>query len=114
MPWVVNACGRRGAEGAGREFFVSIGFVTWVLVRGRTPPQPPISVRSGGLPEGPRSAAELIAQPRAGAQERRGDLEQGPQPRRAENPAGILEFGMDGGEGRLQLLIRRRQVDSQE
>ena len=36
------------------------------------------------------------------------------QPRGAENAAGVLEFGMDGGERRLQLLIGRRQIDGQE
>ena len=50
----------------------------------------------------------------AGAQQRRGDLAQRLQPRGAENAAGVLELGMDGGERRLQLLIGRRQVDGQE
>ena len=44
------------------------------------------------------------------AQQRRGDLAQGLQPRGAEDAAGILKFGMHGAEGRLQLLIGRRQL----
>src|SRR5258708_2534493 len=59
MPWTVNECGRRGAIGPGREFFVFIGSVTVtkLLVRisgsGRRPHA--ISVRFSGLPEGPPS-----------------------------------------------------------
>src|SRR5260370_27777299 len=59
MPWRVNECGRRGAVGPGREFFVFIGSVTVtkLLVRisgsGRRPHAP--SVRFSGLPAQPPS-----------------------------------------------------------
>ena len=36
------------------------------------------------------------------------------QPRRAEDAAGVFQFGMDGRERRLQLLIGRRQIDGEE
>ena len=36
------------------------------------------------------------------------------QPRGAEDAAGVLQFGMDGAERRLQLLIGRRQRDGDE
>ena len=50
----------------------------------------------------------------AGAQQRRGDVAQRPQARRAEDAAGILELGMHGAERRLQLLIGGRQRDGDE
>ena len=50
----------------------------------------------------------------AGPQERRGNLAQRLQPCRTENPAGVLQLWMDGGERRLQLLVGRGQIDGQE
>jgi hypothetical protein len=50
----------------------------------------------------------------AGAQQGCNDPAQRLQSRRAENPAGVFQFGMDGGECRLQLLIGRRQIDGEK
>ena len=49
-----------------------------------------------------------------GAQQRRGDVLQGAQPRGAEDAAGFLELGMDRAEGRRQLLIGGRQLDGEK
>src|SRR5260370_30606892 len=59
MPWTVNECGRRGAIGPGREFFVFIVSVTvtklLVRISGSGRRSLAISVRFSGLPEGPPS-----------------------------------------------------------
>src|SRR5450631_950574 len=79
MPWVVNECGRRGAAGAGREFFVSIGFVTWVLVRpgGYSRHLSAISVRFGELPE-VAASPRLLRVPDAAQRAWRCSAEPGP------------------------------------
>ena len=50
----------------------------------------------------------------AGAQQRRRDVAERLQPRRAEDAACLLEIGIHGAERRLQLLIGGRQRDGDE
>ena len=50
----------------------------------------------------------------AGAQQRRRDVAERLQPRRAEDAACLLEIGIDGAERRLQLLVGGRQRDGDE